>query len=390
MNRIRSTLCLLFTLSLSAGAVDLSAQRDLGPPDATFPDGFALVQRVRELPDGRVMLADPLGQALVVLDMSRGTADTLSGVGQGPGEYRQPDAVFAMPGDSTLLVDLGNARLTVLAPDGSFTETMPIAQGEPGPGGGLLIITPAGVDSQGRIYFRPFGGAPGRGLPDSAAIVRWDRRAGTMDTVAQVKLPDVTQSTSGGPNNRSVSVMPIPLSPQDGWAVAWDGRVVVARAPEYRVDWIAPDGRMTRGGAVEYDPVPIRRADKDEWMGALGGGLRIGMTIENGEPRVSLGRGGGSSGQADPDQFDWPAVKPPFDAGGVWVSPEGDAWVRRYVAAGQPIRIDIFGPDGRRKGEVVLGAGRRIVGFGRGVVYAVRSDDLGLQWLERYRRPAGT
>jgi len=386
----RSCSALLILCSLAGGFAELKAQEELGAPDASFPEPFALVQRVRELPDGRVMLADPLGQALVVLDLEGGGADTLGGVGQGPAEYRQPDAVFRMPGDSTLLVDLGNARLTVLAPDGSFTETMPIAQGQPGPGGGLQIITPAGVDSLGRIYFRPFGGGPGRGLPDSAAVVRWDRRVASMDTVARVKLPAMSQSTSGGGDDRSVSVMPIPLSPQDGWAVGWDGRVVAVRAPDYYVEWIGPDGSVTRGQPVAYEPVPIRRADKEEWIEGLGGGLRIGMTIENGERRVSLGRGGGSGASPDPDQFNWPEAKPPFDAGAVWVSPEGRAWVRRYVPAGQAGLVDVLSRDGRLERQITLPPKRNIVGFGRGVVYLIRTDDLGLQWLERYRRPAGT
>jgi hypothetical protein len=331
------------------------------------------------------MIADPLGQVLIIADMGAGTADTLGGVGQGPAEYRQPDGLFALPGDSTLLVDLGNGRLTVLAPDGSFGSTMPIAQGEPGAGGGLLIVLPRGVDEQGRLYFQPFGGRSGAGLPDSAAVLRLDRASGAVDTVTMVKLPEMKRSVSGGAGDQNVNITPVPLSPQDAWAVAPDGRVAVARSGDYHLEWILPDGSVVRGAPIAYRPVKIERADKEEWAENLGNGLRIAVMVSNGERRVSFGRGG-SGGAPDLDKFDWPDTKPAFVSNGVWVAPEGDAWVERHVPAGSPARFDIFGSDGRLEGTLILPAGRKLVGIGQGAVYAVRTDDLGMQWLERYRR----
>ncbi len=361
--------------------------RKLTGPDVTFPEAFALVQGVRELSDGRVMVADPLGQVLLVADLATGSADTLGGVGQGPAEYRQPDALFPLPGDSTLLVDLGNARLTVIAPDGTFGETMPIAQGEPGRGGGLLLVLPRAVDARGRIYFQPMGG-PGRGFPDSAAVVRWDRREPAMDTLTKVKLPSMKRSTSGGAGEQQVSLSPVPLSPEDAWAVAGDGRVAAARSADYQVEWIHPDGKVVRSTPVEYAPVRIGRAEKEEWLEGLGNGLSIGVTIENGDRRVSLSRGGGRGRPADADRFEWPDHKPAFTARGVWVTPDGGVWVQRHVPAGEPPLFDVFDGEARLKYRAALPEGRQLVGFGRGVLYAVRSDDYGLQWLERYRRAA--
>lgn len=362
------------------------AVQRLSEPDASYPEAFSLVQGLLELPDGRVMIADPLGQALVIADLEVGGADTLGSVGQGPEEYRQPDGVFALPGDSVLLVDLGNARLTVIAPDGSFGATMPIAQEGPGPGPGLLIVLPRAVDSRGRVYFQPVGGGRGPQLPDSAAVVRWDRGSGAMDTVAMVKLPEMKQSRSGGPGSQAVMIMPVPLSPQDAWAVSWDGRVAVARADPYHVEWIHVDGKVVRSGPIAFEPVRIRRADKLEWAEALGGGIRIGIMVENGQRRMSLSRGGGGREEPDIDSFDWPDNKPAFADNGVRVTPEGDMWVQRHVAAGEPIEFDVFGASAELKGKVIVPASREIVGFGRGTVYAVRTDDLGLRWLERYRR----
>jgi hypothetical protein len=375
-------------LLVAAGSLEAQVREEnLTEPEATYPDGFGLVNGLLELADGRVMIADPLGQALVIADLTAGTADTVGAVGRGPEEYNQPDGLFPLPGGSILLVDLGNARLTVLGPDGSFGETMPITQGDPGTGG-LQLLLPRGTDSQGRLYFRPMGGAM-RQLPDSAAVARYDRASGAIDTVAQVKLPEMTRTTRGGVNNQAVMISPVPLSPEDAWAVAWDGRVAVARSLDYHVEWIHPDGGVMRGAPVEYEPVRIRDADKEEWAENLSGGINIGiMASGTGERRISMSRGGGPDDSPDIDSLEWPDHKPAFVSNGVWVTPEGDVWVQRHVPAGEPVRFDVFGADAELKGKITLPAGRSVVGIGKSAVYVVRTDELGLQWLEQYRRMA--
>ena len=372
-------------LVLAAGSLDAQVPSlSLSQPDSKFPEAFSLIMGLREMPDGRVMIADPLSQTLVLADMTSGTADTLGGVGGGPGEYRQPDGLLPLPGDSTLLIDLGNARLTVVAPDGSFAETMTMAQA--GPGGRPQIILPSGVDSQGRIYFQPFGGGAGGRIPDSATVVRLDRATGAIDTIARVGRPELKRKTSGDSGNQQVAIRVVPLSPQDAWAVGPDGRIAAARAADYHVEWIDAGGRVVRGAAVSYKPVPIKQADREEWAAQAGAnGLRIEVSIQNGERQMAFSRGGGSGRQPDTDGLDWPEVKPAFVAQGVWVTPEGDAWVQRSVPAGEPAVIDVFGPDANLKRQVVLPAGRQIVGFGRGAVYLIETDEFGLQWLERHR-----
>ena len=47
---------------------------------------LAMVRTVRPLPDGRILVADALGQVLLAVDMDAGTADTIGRQGAGPGE----------------------------------------------------------------------------------------------------------------------------------------------------------------------------------------------------------------------------------------------------------------------------------------------------------------
>lgn len=372
------------------------AQTSLGQPEAVFPEDFGTIQAVRELSDGRVLVADPIGRTLYAVDMAQGTRTVVGRQGQGPDEYMQPDAVWPLPGDSTLLVDLGNGRLVTLGPDLAFGATMPIALGDPRPGAGrpFTLALPQAVDGQGRIYARALGmgGGPGGALPDSGAVLRIDRSSQAAETAAVVKLQERVQRASGGANERNVMIEPVPLSPEDAWGVAPDGSVVVARVGSAQVEWIDPSGGITRGGAVPYEPVPIGTDEKEEWLRTdqrSGGGVGVAVSVENGSVSTRLSRGMSMAGGArrEIDQYTWPEVKPPFQASRVLVDPSGRAWVSRHVSAGAPATYDVFDRSGARVGTFELAPGTRVVGFGRSHLYAVSYDDFDLNYLERYRLP---
>jgi hypothetical protein len=383
-------LCVL-AATLGVGShTEAGAQTPLGRPAATFPEDFGTIQTVRELPDGRVLVADPLGKELYLVDMSRGTRTVVGRQGQGPQEYLQPDAVWPLPGDSTLLVDLGNGRLVVLGPDLSFGATMPIALTDPTAGGPLILALPQGVDGQGRIYSRAMGGGMGGGaLPDSAEVLRIDRRTREADTVGVFKLPGRTQARSGGANNQSVQISNIPLSPEDAWGVSADGWVAMVRAGDYHLEWVRPDGSVVRGAPIAYEAVRIGSAEKEEWVaeqGRSGGGIGIGIEIENGRASMSFGRGLG--GRQEADRYTWPDQKPAFHSGRVPIDGQGRAWVRRHTRAGGASTYDVFDRTAKRVGTVTLESGKRVVGFGGNSVYVIAFDEFDLNYLERYALPA--
>lgn len=361
----------------------------LGEPTAAFPDDFGAIQTVRELDDGTVLVADPLGGALYRVDLEAGVRTQIGTEGQGPAEYQQPDAVWPLPADSTLLIDLGNGRMVTLDPDLGFGPTSPLSSGDPR--SGLVVAIPQGVDAEGRVYARSMGGGMGS-LPDSGAVLRVRRGSLAVDTVAMYKLTDRARSESGGPDNRTVSIQQVPLSPEDAWGVAPDGTVVIARAADYRVEWHAPDGSVTAGEPILFDPVAIGTAEKEAWVrdqGRSGGGVGIRIQMTDGAVQTSFGRGGGGAPEArEIGQYQWPATKPPFHGGRVVVDPLGRAWVRRHVAAGDDSTYDVFDRSGDRVATYTLADDRRVVGFGEGVVYVVTFDDFDLNYLERYALPS--
>jgi hypothetical protein len=57
------------------------------------------------------------------------------------------------------------------------------------------------------------------------------------------------------------------------------------------------------------------------------------------------------------------------------------------VDAGEGSTYDLFGGSGDLLETVVLGAGKRVVGFGRDAIYVVSFDEFDLNYLERYELP---
>lgn len=374
-------------LLVALGATPLAAQgakqATLGRAEARMAAPLSLVTTVRELRSGELMVADPIERKLMVFDARLASMRTLGREGSGPGEYRQPDAVWALPGDSTLVTDLGNARLSVVGPDGKYARSMPITSGG-GRGGPPMAIFPGGTDAKGNIYFAP----PRMDMRvDTGDVMRVDSKGTSPKPVARVKTPDVDRQESGGENSRSIQIRPIPLAASDGWAVNADGEVVVLRTGDYHAEWIAASGKKA-GAPVPVTRARIGNAEKKEWVAQqmLSGGINMQVEDNNGQRTVSFGR---NRPQQEPstEGYKWPANKPPFEAGSLRVDATGRVWVRRLRAAGEPVMYDVFGKDGNLAASVTFPARRTLVGFGARSLYAVEVDDDGQYTVERYALP---
>jgi len=354
--------------------------------EATYPEGFGFLNGIRELRDGRVLAADPLAEVLLRIHPAWASADTLGQVGPGPGEYLQPDGVLPLPGDSSLLVDLGKMQLTGITPDGAIGSghSMSVT----GEGASPLVFQPRFADETGALYDQASRSRES-GPPDSAAILRLDRVAWKLDTVATVWLPEarLTRSRSGG-------FLPAMLEPMDGWAVGADGRIAVVRASGFSVEWVLPDGRVLKGPAYEFPDYPVRRRDKEAILAenrSSGISMTMATSRDGSVRRMTMRRGLPSAADAPGvDDFQWAESFPPFHADGVLVAPGNEVWVERWLPPEADSRWECFDDHGVWLGSVVLPPGHRLVGFGHGpddgeVAFLTRTDAFDLKWLERYR-----
>lgn len=374
----------LRVLLVAAAATPAAAQDQYVPrvevsqPEASFSEPFSNVVGLRELSDGRILVSDRLEVALRLVDFDTGEFRDIGHEGSGPGEYRMPGPLLPLPGDSSLLVDLGNMRMMLVAPDGSLSGSEPMVQ----PGGFFLM--PRGVDERGGLYFdmsNMMQMEPGQGLPDSIAIARFDRASGSIDTICQLPNPAVARMQNLGHGFSFSAAGFAPFGAVDAWGVAVDGRVAIAWGEPYHLEWFSVGGGQVVGPIVEYEPVPVTDADKEAWADRMSSGAVMAV--------MATGEGHGRTftpPRPDVDEIDFPEVKAAFPRGAVSVTPEGEVWVRRLVAFREPETYDVFDASGRRVRQVVLPEARTLVGFGAGTLYAARIDEDDLRWLERYRR----
>lgn len=376
----------VFVLSVAlAGSAPAQEAVDLGEPKAQSAEPFSNIAGLRQLSDGTLWVSDALEGRLLSVSLDLSSSRPIGREGAGPREYRTPDALFAMAADTTLMMDLGNGRLAVLAPDGSIVRTIPMASGD---GPQMRMMIPGAVDARGRVYFR--GMSMGRGgIPDSAGVKMFDPETDAVSDLVQVKLPQMNQESAGGAGNQRTMIRPVPLSREDAWTASPGGDLLVARSNEgaYWLERLDENG-MTRGPEISYRPIDIRRADKDEWVASQSNGLSIGIDVDNGRRRTTFSRGGGQGAETDPNDLEWPETKPAFPAESLQVAPDGNVWLRRYAPAGQAPLYDVLDSSGNRLGSVRLPAGRNLEGFGDADVYLSRTDDLDFVWLERYAMPS--
>lgn len=346
--------------ALLAASITAQDVQVLAPSARFEADAFTRIRGLLELTDGTAIVVDQRENALWRVDFGRGVRERIGGEGAGPNEYDNPTGVHPFRGDSALVVDLGNGRLAVLGPDLRMART--VAMFAPG------RSIPEAADRAGRLYFDGVTGLriekrrnPGAG--DLAPLIRWDLTAERGDTIAQLTIP--------GPATPAV------WNAWDEWATGADGRVVIVRNQDaYRVDWVMVDGRTVRGAEIDAERVDVTSADRAQWAEENPRGL----------PGVSMRPAGQAAPPARtvtdvafPDEF--PYAKP----ADVWVDEEGRAWVGRFehLSEERPL-YDVFDARGIRIARVRLPAKRRVVGVGRGVLYAVHVDEVDLQWLERY------
>lgn len=381
---------LLAITLISSGAV-AQAPVTLTKPDAAFPDPFTRITSIRELPNGKVIIADMQDKTVQMLDFATSQATKIGREGQGPGEYALPGGLLAMPNGETWINDLLGRRFLVVDPTGKPTRTVALPGTGGGPGGVSIGFGGTTSDQAGRIYFQapPFNpGNPDGKAPDSLAILRWDAAkalSATIDTVGWMIGPKGNVSASGGGGRVSVRIGGGKVfTPQESWGVAGDGAIARVQPSPYRVLWYGANGGTAKLGQPQtYTPLKVTEQDKKDVIEARKRSRPMMVTIGGGPGGRAAG--GGNIQLPDPEFED---TKPPFTGNNaVLVAPEGEVWVARTRPASDKVpSYDVFDKTGKLVRKVSLNPKSTVIGFGKGTVYVIRTDDEDLQYVERYRR----
>ena len=419
--------------------------RALGPALATSAP-MGAVAAVQALPDGRLLVNDPLKRQVVLLDSSLKqlavVADTTPATKNAYGARN--GGLLPFRGDSALFVDPNSLSMLVIDPAGKIARIMAAPRANDvffllgGPMGN------PGFDAKGRLVYRSMGFgdrrvAPQPGqpftpptLPDSVPIVRYDLTARKLDTAAFVKVYapkfNVTTTENGG-MRMSTFINPIPEV--DDWAVMPDGTIAILRK-DYHVDFVDADGKKTSGPKIPFDWQRLTDSAKTAIIdsskaafermraggpgagpggapmivaqvgpggpppGGPGGGGQMIMIRERGpEGAAPPPRGGAPSGAAagpPPLAFvspsELPDYRPAFSNGSVRADAEGKLWVR--IMSPRPAsgpEYDVIDRTGKLVDRVVLPAGTTIAGFGAaGTVYLGVRDASGVHIVRAKER----
>ncbi len=404
----------LVAAPVAAPVAAQQAPRTLPAAQSEFEEPFSSVGvgAIRELRDGRVIVADPRDKVVSVVDFRSGSTASIGREGSGPQEFGFPLRLYAAPGDTTLLFDPLNQRYLIIGPDAKPINTFRIEteapRPAPPPGGqgrpaGAPQVQFAGLgftarttDARGRMYGEGSGitqGPDGRPMSaDSVPLLRYDRATRRLDTLAYITLPKSNTQVSGSGGNMRVMIGGAnPLLPRDEWAVFPDGRVAIARATAYRIDFIGPDGSKRSGPRIAYTPVRMNAAEIRHEEGlrnaARANSMSIQMNNNNGQVTRSATMGPGANAPPLEPLTDWPEVKPPFRSGmaSVLARPNGELWVRRTEnAQARGTLYDVINAQGSVAYQVRVPDGITLVGFGNNTIYTTRKDADDLVYLQRH------
>jgi hypothetical protein len=380
---MRRTFFRIATASLAAAA-RLTAQSPsasllgLRPPIASLPEGFEHISSVRELNDGRLIIADDSRHSrLLVADWRSGRVSVVGREGDGPGEYRSIGQVVALPSDSSLVTDPRGGRWLLL--DGLRVAGMAAHNG-------LRLQNaqvPFGADGRGRIleleaHVFPKSREPvARWYPNAESLFVLVVRRGSsnVDTVARIRGRYRGIRHVPSPKGGQVAGMSIiwdlvnPLAAEDQALLFPDGWVAIAYGNPFQVEWVAPDGKRVRSGTL---PGPTRTIDEREKRNAL---LVYRPTYL-------------SAGFGVNDVPTWPAVLPPFPINALLAVPDGALAIERTAEASSPGRVyDIVDRTGHVVKRIRLLPNERLVGFGSHAAFVAAKDSDDIEWLRKHPWP---
>jgi hypothetical protein len=459
---MKKSMALALAPLLAAAAVSAQqapAVRPLGKAAGVSKADFGANVWVRHLANGSVLVNDIANRRVVMLDstMTSMTVVADSTPATGNAYSGRAASLVAYRGDSTLFVDPSSLTMLVIDPQGTVGRTMALPRSQDAMMLGNSMIGGAAFDGTGIVYrtmnfqrmmmgMRPGqGGAPqAPQMPDSTPIVRVNLATRSVDTLDQIKVPQMKMDIQRDENGRvNISMIANPLPTVDDWAVLSDGSIALVRGRDYHIDFIRPDGTRESAPKLPFEWRRLSDEDKVAFMdsvkvqrerllaqmdsadaargvergggiargvpgngqgGAPGGGQGRGPAGQGGGPPGAGGRvmiemapgGAGGAGNGGPMpmggrnmQFvpanELPDYQPVFFAGAARADGDGNLWIRTVPTKsvpGGPI-YDVVNGKGELIDRVQLPADRVIIGFGKGGVVYLTSQSGQTRAIER-------
>ncbi len=426
-----------------AGVPAASAQarppiRTLAAPHAATTDSLGMVNNIRALPGGRLLINDASSRRVLLVDSTfkilSVVADSTSSTANAYGP--RSGSLIAYRGDSTLFVDAASLSMLVIDPSGKIGRVMSVPRSQDAmmlAAGGLgtgAYYSNGYLVSRGMPGFRmqmgPSGAPTMPSVADTMAIVRVNIQSRAVDTVGFIKIPKTnTNMTRSDDGKISISIEVNPLPVVDEWVVTSSGDVALIRGKDYHVDWMSPDGTRKSSPKIAFDWKRLTDEQKvalidsvkairdraaaanpgqgNQMAAAFGAALGTGGGAAGAPPVMTLrfetrGGPGGAPGAGGAPQImapqinyvspsELPDYQPAFFATSAKPDEDGNIWIRTIPTkpqAGGPV-YDVINTEGAVVDRVQIPENRTIVGFGAGGVVYLALRDGATTKLERSR-----
>lgn len=331
----------------------------LGKIEGDGPEVFGRITDFEVDRAGRLYVLDGQAKEVRVFDGGGRHVRTFGRAGEGPGEFGRPSRLDFDPEGRLWVVDLGNQRYSLYDTTGTLVEDRRRYNE------GNVFPWPGTIFSDGRLVEVDYDFDAGRTYtlhaPDGELL----------DTLA-VPDYDGPEFLHVGESSRVSAGVPFTANLHRSWD--GEGRLWLGVSESYRIartDPVSSDTLMIV--EREYDPVPVTDAEKDaaferlSWFREQGG-------------KVDLSR--------FPDHHRAYQGFYVDDRGYLWVrptTPRDDEVTPETLYAAQPATFDVFDDGGRYLGRIESGMPLAAPVIRGEHLYAVTSDDLGVNYLIRLK-----
>lgn len=347
-----------------------------GDPDYQFGQVVA----VDPMSDGRIAVLDAQAQRVQIYGADGTYQESIGGPGNGPGEFSAgTGALFVGRGDTIVVPDMGNQRITLIPPEGDASSfPLQLEQGIPM----RFDLTDDGllVSQRRAMNF----GDPSAETSPTDLILEQRYNGELVDTLLTPRRGGTFEMSSGGPKIKL-------FAPEPMWTMLSDDRLAFASNDTYRINVYGPDGELQQIVQFPHEQRPVTEREQETVRRAIRQ-----LWEENGVPPQAMDQMMSSMSFA---QF-WPAFTQ------MRRGPRGTLWVQRIrdlesmsdedlqnwnpqSDSGAP-EWDVFEADGRYGGMIEMPARFTPLSIEEDRIYGIFRDDFDVQYVRVYRLDTGT
>lgn len=337
---------------------------DLGVMDGEPEYQFFEIAGAVHMPDGRIAVANSGTSEIRFYDPEGGFLNSSGGKGSGPGEFEDLFFLRKIVGDSLMVYDWRNRRVSVLSSHGEFARSFELTVlttaggfpvvAEPFPDGDLLLAT----DMFGASEMAVTGTRR-----DSALYYIVDPEGGSAASLGAFPGGESYQTTDG--ENWVGGGL---VFGRFGYAAVSGPGFYYGSSDRFEIEYRDKAGDLLRLVRLEHDNLPVTQADIDRYVSDR-------MARARPERRQIY--------QTMFERMPFPGTMPAY--GEFRVDADGNLWVEEVRRPGddQP-RWKVFDPDGRYLGAVETPPRFQIFEVGSDFLLGRWRDDLDVEHLRMY------